>query len=221
MLKTVLFQLHWFLGISAGTVLALMGITGATMSFQDELLRALNPPLRQVGERYEAGAAALPLTELVARAGEGQDRKLQRLRIDATGVWPSSMRFEGGQHTRYFDPHTGQVLGELRGMHFFEFVEDLHRRLVAGDTGKAVTGACAIALVFFCLSGLYLRWPRQWTRWRSWLSVEWRRSGRSFLWSLHSVVGTWVLLVYLLVALTGLWWSYEWYRNGVTRVLGG
>ena len=40
MLKKVWFQLHWFFGISAGLVLALMGVTGATLSFQDELLRA-------------------------------------------------------------------------------------------------------------------------------------------------------------------------------------
>jgi sulfite reductase (NADPH) flavoprotein alpha-component len=39
-LKKTLFQLHWFFGISAGLVLALMGITGATVSFQDEILYA-------------------------------------------------------------------------------------------------------------------------------------------------------------------------------------
>ena len=43
MLKKVLFQLHWLFGISAGLVLALMGITGAMLSFQDEILRAINP----------------------------------------------------------------------------------------------------------------------------------------------------------------------------------
>ena len=32
MFKKTLFQLHWFFGITAGLVLALMGITGATVS---------------------------------------------------------------------------------------------------------------------------------------------------------------------------------------------
>jgi uncharacterized iron-regulated membrane protein len=35
-LKKILFQLHWLLGISAGLVLALMGVTGAAYSFQNE-----------------------------------------------------------------------------------------------------------------------------------------------------------------------------------------
>ncbi|SFR88579.1 PepSY-associated TM region [Stenotrophomonas maltophilia] len=43
MLKSMLFQLHWLLGITAGTVLALMGLTGATMSFEDEIMRAVSP----------------------------------------------------------------------------------------------------------------------------------------------------------------------------------
>lgn len=222
MLKTVLFQLHWLLGITAGTVLAVMGLSGATLSFEDDLLRALNPAFAQVATRHAAGEQALPLSVLVPRLQAGTERALPRLRVDASGVRPSVARFEGGQaHWRYFDPYTGVQIQALRGLAFFEFNEDLHRRLVAGDRGRAITGACVITLVFFCLSGLYLRWPRQWWHWRTWLAVEWGRSGRSFLWSLHSVVGTWVLVVYLMLALTGLWWSYDWYRSGVTALLGG
>jgi sulfite reductase (NADPH) flavoprotein alpha-component len=44
--------------------------------------------------------------------------------------------------------------------------------------------------------------------------------GRAFLWNLHSVIGTWVLPVYLVIALTGLQWSYEWYRDGLYSIAG-
>lgn len=222
MFKTVLFQLHWFLGISAGTVLALMGLTGATLSFEDELLRALNPGFAAVATQHADGASALPLDTLVATLVDDRSTALQRLRVDATGQRPSVARFEGGRDNwLYFDPYTGQRFDTLRGQGFFDFMEDLHRRLAAGERGQLITGICAIILLFFVLSGLYLRWPRQWGNWRTWLSVEWKHSGRSFLWSLHSVVGTWVLPVYLLVVLTGLWWSFDWYRTGLTRLLGG
>lgn len=220
MVKSILFQLHWLLGITAGIVLAVMGLTGATMSFEDEILRALNPEFAQVAQRHDAGEQPLPLSTLLPALQKNQDRSLQRLQLDATGQRLSVARFEGGQqHWRYFDPYTGQQFAELRGTGFFAFVEDMHRRLLSGDRGRLVTGSCAIILVFFCLSGLYLRWPRRWWHWRTWLAVEWTRSGRSFLWSLHSVVGTWVLLVYLLIALTGLWWSFGWYRTAVTQLL--
>ncbi|HBX54249.1 MAG TPA: hypothetical protein DEH10_02405, partial [Pseudomonas sp.] len=53
-LKKILFQLHWLFGISAGLVLALMGVTGAAYSFQDELMRAFNPDVLSV-EVQESG----------------------------------------------------------------------------------------------------------------------------------------------------------------------
>ena len=113
------------------------------------------------------------------------------------------------------DPYTGKVLPEPRHQGFFRTTMQLHRWLVAGDIGKQVVGASTVILVFFCLSGLYLRWPRRWRSLRTWLALDWRQKGRNFLWHLHSVVGTWVLLSYLVMALTGLWWSYGWYREAV------
>ncbi|MFT4247228.1 MAG: PepSY domain-containing protein, partial [Pseudomonas sp.] len=223
MFKKILFQLHWLLGISAGAVLALMGLTGATLAFEDEALHALNPSQAEIAQRHARGEAPLPLPELVRRLGIGPEQGLSRLSVDPTGARLSRLRAErqGVRTALYFDPYTGQRLAEPRGAALFEFVEDLHRRLAAGERGKAVTGVCVITLLFFCLSGLYLRWPRQWWHWRAWAVVEWRRQGRSFLWSLHSVVGTWCLLLYLVIALTGLYWSYDWYRTGLTRLLGG
>ena len=36
-----------------------------------------------------------------------------------------------------------------------------------GEYGKQITAASTLILVFFCLSGLYLRWPRQAGSWRA------------------------------------------------------
>jgi sulfite reductase (NADPH) flavoprotein alpha-component len=222
MFKSLLFQLHWLLGITAGTVLALMGLTGATLSFEDELVHAANPVYASMAQRQAAGERILPLDALMTRLRQDGDVAVSRIQLVPDGGRPSLIRFDGAdKNTRYFDPYTGQRMVEPRGAGFFHLMEDLHRRLAAGERGKAITGACVITLVFFCLSGLYLRWPRHWTDWRTWLAVEWKRSGRSFLWSLHSVIGTWCMLVYLVTALTGLWWSYDWYRDGVTQLLGG
>ncbi len=120
---------------------------------------------------------------------------------------------------RYFNPYTGDYLGDAFGQGFFGLTLQLHRFLALGDTGRQITGACTLMLVFFCLSGLYLRWPRQALDWRAWLTFDWAKKGRAFNWDLHSVAGTWCLVFYLLSALTGLSWSYEWYSNGLNKLL--
>lgn len=222
MLKKTLFQLHWFFGITAGTVLALMGITGAMVSFQDEILTLLNPAILDVQPNQ---AAALPLPELVRRIQAEQPKGIQSISIDVNNLEASRVFLtpppgERRGEMRYFDTATGQLQGGVRGQDFFAITLQLHRFLLAGETGKAITGACTLILLFFCLSGLYLRWPRQALNWRAWLTLDWAKKGRSFNWDLHSVFGTWCLLVYLMFCVTGLAWSYQWFNDGLTRVLG-
>lgn len=60
MFKTVVFQLHWLLGITAGLVLSVMGLTGALMSFENEIVRLANPAIAQLAERHAAGQAHCP-----------------------------------------------------------------------------------------------------------------------------------------------------------------
>ncbi len=221
MVKKTLFQLHWFFGITAGLVLALMGITGALYSFQEELLRAFNADVLKVEVRAEG---VLPPAELVKRVEAQQHDKVSMLWVDvregnAARIFFMPAPGERRGELRYADPYTGELKGEAAGQGFFNLMLKLHRFLAMGDTGRQITGACTLMLVFFCLSGLYLRWPRKALDWRTWLTFDWAKKGRAFNWDLHAVAGTWCLLFYLLFALTGLFWSYEWYREGLNKLL--
>ncbi|MBX8532428.1 sulfite reductase flavoprotein subunit alpha [Pseudomonas cichorii] len=220
-MKKVLFQVHWFFGVTAGLVLALMGITGALYSFEDEILDALNPDVLLVQER----AATLPPPELVRKLEAATGLTVAILRVQTVGNRVAQVYFtpEPGQRRgpkRNFDPYTGEIRGSGVGEGFFDFILNVHRYLAAGEVGKQITAACTLILVFFCLSGLYLRWPRKALDWRVWLTLDWAKKGRSFNWDLHSIFGTWCLLFYLLFAVTGLNWSYDWFSNGMNRLLG-
>jgi len=220
--KKILFQLHWLLGITAGLVLAVMGVTGAILSYQGELLRFLNPGVMTV--EVPPGAQALGPDELLERLrGQVGQRQILGLTLSSAPEEAAQLIVGGGGprgETLYADPYRGDLLGAARGLGFFRFTMQVHRWLAIGDTGKAITGASTLILVFLCLSGLYLRWPRRAGDWRAWLTLDWSRKGRGFLWTLHAVAGTWALLFYLLAALTGLSWSYDWYRQGLFALAG-
>ena len=222
MLKKVLFQLHWLFGISVGLVLALMGVTGALYAFEGEIMRTLNPDTLRV-ETRESGP--LPPAVLVERLQEASGQRVAGLWLDNRGDRAARVFFapppgERRGPMRFFDPYRGALLEQPTGQGFFQLMLQLHRFLAMGESGKQVTAASTLALIFFCLSGLYLRWPRQALDWRTWLTLDWRKQGRAFNWDLHAVAGTWVLPFYLCASLTGLYWSYDWYREGLTRLLG-
>lgn len=221
MFKKVLFQLHWFFGITAGLVLSIMGITGALYSFEGEIMRALNPDTLRVQVR-EAGMLAP--AELVAKIEAATNDRVTGLWIDGRNddAGRANLTPKPGERrgpTQFFDPYTGELLDSPHGEAFFGLMLQLHRFLAMGEVGKQLTAASTLALVFFCLSGIYLRWPRQALSWRTWLILDWAKKGRSFNWDLHAVAGTWALLFYLCAALTGLFWSYDWYREGLNRLL--
>lgn len=222
-LKKVLFQVHWFFGISAGLVLAIMGITGAITSFQDELLDLLNPQTLQVEQR---DSGILQPVELVQKIEASTGKIVSALWVNTSGDKAARVAFTAppGQRrgeSKYFDPYTGQILNAgLLAEDFFAFDLQMHRYLVLGEFGKQLTGACTLILLFFCLSGLYMRWPRQVGNWRVWLTMDWAKKGRAFKWDLHSVFGTWCLIFYLVSALTGLMWSYDWFSGAANRLMG-
>lgn len=225
--RQVLFQIHWFLGITAGLVLALMGVTGALMSFENEIQRALSPGIVTL---QGAATPALTPDTVIERAETQQGQRVTSLVVSSEPGRAWQVQFEArekgkrGEHS-FIDPRDGHLLGHANGEGFFRTVEDLHRWLALPGgprgIGRQITGFSAIALVFFALSGLYLRWPKRALDWRAWFHLDLRMTGRNLYRALHAVIGGWVLLFYLLSALTGLWWSYDWYRQGVLHALTG
>jgi sulfite reductase (NADPH) flavoprotein alpha-component len=167
--------------------------------------------------------------ELLSRvAAKQQDKRIVGLSIAGDPTQTVRVTF-APRETRYVDPYTGALLAPTASgaETFFRNVRQLHRWLMLGDlgdrdVGRQIVGACTMLLLFMALTGLYLRWPRgpAARRWKTWLVPDFRLEGRAFFWSLHSVVGTWVLPVYLVIALTGLQWSYEWYRDGLYSIAG-
>ena len=229
MLRKLIFQTHWLLGITAGLVLGLVGVTGAVLSYEQPLLRALNPGVMTVAaEGRQPLAPGVLLARVQAqRAGSPQALTLSSDPTRAARVsfapTPGAAAAPGGRargESRYVDPYTGALLPKPRGEAFFRTTMQLHRWLAAGEVGKQIVGASTLALVFFCVSGIYLRWPRRWTSPRAWLHLDGALTGRRFLWHLHSVVATWLLLPYLVMALSGLYWSYGWYREGLLALSG-
>lgn len=225
-IKAVLLQVHSIAGLVLALLLALIALTGAIMSFEDELVEHLNAGIMHVVPRT---AAALMPDELVARLRAGQDvGQVSAVTLSSDPAAAVRVRFardeRGGRPTSlYVDPYDARVLGSPRGEEFFATVRRLHRwLLIPGDAkgwGRQVTGIAALGLTVMMASGLVLRWPRRATSAKMWLKPNLALSGRGLHRSLHAVIGTWVLPIYVIMTLTGLWYSFDWYKDGVAWLL--
>ncbi|XID75272.1 PepSY domain-containing protein [Alkanindiges sp. WGS2144] len=232
--KKILFQLHWFFGITAGLILSIMGVTGALFSYEKQITRAIHPASFEV--QAQASPVLNPAQLYKTLSSQYPHQKINSITVTGSATQAASVNFDDGSRrgkTYRINPYTAERLPAAKSEDFFKLVENIHRYLALGEFaklwsdhpeqwrqyGKQLTGISAIALIYFVLSGIYLRWPRNSTM-KEWLFIKKNRSGRSFLWNLHAVVGTWVIIFYLLLALTGLTWSYSWYRTAVYTALG-
>ena len=221
MFKKILFQIHWFLGISAGLILSIMGVTGAIYSYEQPIQKWLNPESYTV--QVEQKNKLTPAQIFQHFQHTDPTIKINSITINPDPTASSSINIvkEGARkgYNMMINPYSAAVLPEIKGREFFQFIQQLHRNLTVGEVGKQITGASALMLIYFVLSGLYLRWPKKHSV-KQWLFVKPKLKGRNFLWDLHAIVGTWVIIFYLLLAFTGLYWSYDWWRNGMFKVMG-
>lgn len=63
-MRTALFQIHWFLGLTAGLVLMVLGATGGLLSVEDEVTGLISPDIVSVPVRE---APRLTPDALIAR----------------------------------------------------------------------------------------------------------------------------------------------------------
>lgn len=230
MFKKILFQIHWFIGITAGTLLMMVGITGATLSFRDEIIELLNPGIMNVARQ---ATPTLNLQQLAARIQEAHpENSIATLTFtadatDASRVNTVKVGFapppgERRGLSRYVDPYSAALLPIPAAERVLKWIERLHRFLLLepNDGGKLLMGSTSMCLLFLALSGLYLRWPRYAASWRAWLRLDFSLKGRPFLWHIHSVLGTWALTMYVIFTITGMYWSFDWVKHGIDGMLG-
>ena len=222
-LRKVFFWLHLTSAVVAGLVILVLCVTGTLLTYEKQVTRWAD------GYRRApiAGATRLPVETLLARVRETRSALPSSVMLEADPTAPATLAY-GREGTLFVDPYDGAVLGEgsSRARAFFRSVTDWHRWLSAsGDNrarGKAVTGAANLVFLFIVMSGVYLWWPRSWTR-RSLRAVTWFQGGlpgkaRDFNW--HNVIGFWTALPLFFVVLGGVVISYPWATALLYRLTG-
>ena len=227
--KTVWFKIHWFLGITAGIILLVVGVTGAIMSFEKEILRAINQDSYYVSVPTEQ--KKLSTKELLEKfQTSNPNAKINSISFSSDEKSSTLITIAGeGENarkgvTKYVNPYTAEVLPDLVGKDFFGFILRLHRWLAfpqeMREVGKQTVAISTVSLIVLIISALVIYWGRIKHAFFKSFTFKFKHHGRAFLSTMHSAIGMWVIPFYLLACLTGLFWSYEWYNNALYKIAG-
>ncbi len=228
-MKKIFAKIHLWLSLPLGIVLTVVCLSGAVLVFEGEITRALHPELYRVA----APADARPLrpSQLAGRIGGQMPDSLHlvSLQLSARSDEPCMAAFrETGRRQLSVDPYTGRVNGWAESPAFFGTVRKLHRWLLdpppskgEKSVGKAIVGVSTLALVLILVSGLILWIPRSRKALRNRLKVSYSDGRRRFWHDSHVTLGFYATLLLLVMALTGLTWSFGWYRTAAYALFGG
>lgn len=221
-------DLHLWLGIASSVVLFVVCLTGTIYTFRTEIEEFLEPQKYKVSEVLEE---VIPVEELQYTVEGTTGGRVERVVIkhDETRAYIFSIGFEGKDkrgESIYVNQYTGEIIGQGKGKsnEFFMTVFKLHRWLLLDSSiGRPIVGIATIIFVFLSISGLIIWFPKKIKGWKSIkpgfkikFNANWKRINND----LHNTLGFYSLLIILIMSLTGLCWSFEWYRDGLSSVLG-
>ncbi|MFA7571172.1 MAG: PepSY-associated TM helix domain-containing protein [Sulfurimonadaceae bacterium] len=225
MYKKFWFKAHFILGLAFGFILLITATTGGLLSFEKEILKLINSKSYVVSVPNDVKKAQAH--EMIAALKQHiPDAKINAVTLSSNPTSSAVITIASSNPQQrkginyYINPYTYELLPHIQGESFFKTVEDIHRRLMLGNIGKQLVGVSSIVLVILLFSGLYLYFPRLKRTFLASFTFSFKSKGRYFLHSIHSSIGLWVLPLYLVAVLTGLYWSYDWYRQGLHTLSG-
>ena len=123
--KTIWFKIHWFLGITAGIILLVVGITGAIMSFEKEILKAINSESYVVN--VPQNQEKLNVKELLEKfQSQMPEAKINSISFSNNPEESTTLNIASKESRKginyYVNPYTAEILPDIVGKDFFGFI---------------------------------------------------------------------------------------------------
>ncbi len=224
-------NVHLYLGLVAGAILAVVGLTGGIMVFYQEMQEVLTPELSVVSAPPENQKQLHSLDDIVAAAESAKPRGSRFFKVyyprnpdvaykflyfvrdeSQANNGDGSYIFKDDGYYIFVDPYTAQVKG-IQLWHpkdrylerpLVSFIMQLHWCLLLGKTGGMLNGILAVLSIISVLTGLIVWWPLT-GKFKQALTFKRHASTVRFNFDLHKTVGFYSTIVLLPVLFSGIY----------------
>lgn len=221
-------KIHLWLSVPFGIIITLVCFSGAMLIFEPEITRSIKSDVYYVGS---SEGEPLPLGELMERVKATLPDS-----VSITGVTVFSDKDRAYQvnlskprrASVFIDQYSGEITGKYERIGFFSTMFKLHRWLLDSanphgegvKVGKLLVGISTLIFVIALISGVVMWWPRARKNFRHSMAITFKDGWRGLWKSLHVAGGMYALVFVLAMSLTGLTWSFNWYRTAFYAVCG-
>ena len=221
-MKKALRKIHLWLSVPTGIIITLVCFSGAMLVFEKEITEAIKPELYFV---KEAKGEPIPMQQLMEKVEETLPDSVSISGVtvfaDSTRTYQVSLS-KPRRASIYVNQYTGEVTGRSERLPFFNTMFHLHRWLLGSSSGvgKLLTGICTFVLVFILITGILMWLTNRNKPLKASLAIHVTKGWGRFWHDLHVAGGIYTTIFLLAMALTGLTWSFSWYRTGFYACFG-
>lgn len=208
-LRAIAFHLHRWLGLTAGILLCIAGITGSILVFWHEIDRWWLT--QRFGAIIPSSAkAAIPaIVDRLKATYANKNLTLSSLTFpfQADDPYIAWLQDTSDRHLQVFvNPYTGQIMGDRQWeTSWVGRIYELHYKLLAGDTGLLIMGFVALLTLILGLTGIVL-WPG-WRRLATGFKIKWHGHIKRLNFDLHKVFGIITAVFLTFIGFTGFTWN--------------
>jgi len=136
------------------------------------------------------------------------------------------------------NPYNGQLIGDpgkektrtaefmqkLFGLHRWLLLNEIEQPLIEGvenrKLGSWITGTATLLFLLGVISGMIIWFPNKIRSWKNGLTIKWSASWKRINHDIHNTLGLYSCVILFLMAVTGPFWSFDWYRTGWQKTWG-
>jgi len=240
-IRKIFNKIHLYGGLVSGLVLIVVCLTGTLYVYNTELTEWSAPHLYKAGP--VSGNGRIPVEQLIPLVESASGGKVTGIVIPASpernyqfNVRKKDDNSRNG--TGYFvDPYSGKIAGnnaepnrmkefmrDMFSLHRWLMLDRVEKPIVSGMTnrelGSFITGWATILFTIGCITGLVIWFPPRIRNWKQGLKIKFRANWKRVNHDLHNTLAFYSLIFLLLMGLTGPFWSFPWYREGLQKTLG-
>jgi uncharacterized iron-regulated membrane protein len=235
--------IHLWIGVPSALILFVVCLSGSLYVFQEDISRWIDKDKYAVLQPLNTQPLSIEtLKSRVEEQQKGHVVTAVQIPASADEAWiitlkkpeqPGAGKAQSKEKSRgqsfIVNPYTGKIVNttQTASYKFFNWVMRLHRWLLMDkETGKYITGIAAFMFLLLEITGIMLWVPRKlktWSNWKAWKpgfvvrrEAGWKRKN----FDLHKAVGFYTFIFITIMAITGPYFGFDWYKQGVNNALG-
>ena len=233
-MRKIFSKLHLWLSIPFGLIISAICISGAALVFEQEIMEVIKPH-RYFVEPTTTGKLPLDVIMRNVNSFIPDTVSVQGVVIPSNPKRSYQVNLNKPRRAAvYVNPYTAEVIDKNDRAKFFTTMFRLHRWLLDSANpnggifwGKMIVGTSTLLFIIISITGLIIWFPKKIKSLPNKrkvlgnrLKIKFNKGFRRFNYDFHLSIGMYSLVFVLLMAFTGLTWSFQWYRKAFYGVFG-